>query len=50
MPLLEQTPIMLHEDLLRLSNRLQNSGSDFFKKGKFESLEQHMESVNKGLF
>jgi len=31
MPLLAHTPTVLHEDLLRLSNRLQNSGFSFFK-------------------
>lgn len=39
MPLLEHMPTGLHEDLKRLSNRLQNSGSAFFKNDKLESLE-----------
>ena len=37
-PLLEQTPTVLHEDLVRLYNRSQDSGSAFFKKDNLDSL------------
>lgn len=50
MPLLEKTPTVLHDDLLRLSNRLQNSSASFFKTGALVSLEQPKIITNKNEF